>query len=141
MSNIELPFNVKQISKKELDNLIKRVKKGEEDIYLEVRDNEKNLIGFQKVLSLKDNLKIAKRRLIYLIKLNSKYSRRKSNKEEAEKIKEEIEICIKEIQVVLGRSFLVDDRKDFVDKINSIEPYMKKEISKKMDFDKNPYVR
>ncbi len=141
MSNIELPFNVKQISKKELDNLIKRVKKGEEDIYLEVRDNEKNLIGFQKVLSLKDNLKIAKRRLIYLIKLNSKYSRRKSNKEEAEKIKEEIEICIKEIQAVLGRSFLVDDRKDFVDKINSIEPYMKKEISKKMDFDKNPYVR
>lgn len=141
MSNIELPFNVKQMSKKELDNLIKRVKKGEEDIYLEVRDNEKNLIGFQKVLSLKDNLKIAKRRLIYLIKLNSKYSRRKSNKEEAEKIKEEIEICIKEIQAVLGRSFLVDDRKDFVDKINSIEPYMKKEISKKMDFDKNPYVR
>ena len=141
MSNIELPFNVKQISKKELDNLIKRVKKGEEDIYLEVRDNEKNLIGFQKVLSLKDNLKIAKRRLIYLIKLNSKYSRRKSNKEEAEKIKEEIEICIKEIQAVLGRSFLVDDRKDFVDKINSIEPYMKKDISKKMDFDKNPYVR
>lgn len=141
MSNIELPFNVKQISKKELDNLIKRVKKGEEDIYLEVRDNEKNLIGFQKVLSLKDNLKIAKRRLIYLIKLNSKYSRRKSNKEEAEKIKEEIEVCIKEIQAVLGRSFLVDDRKDFVDKINSIEPYMKKEISKKMDFDKNPYVR
>lgn len=141
MSNIELPFNVKQISKKELDNLIKRVKKGEEDIYLEVRDNEKKLIGFQKVLSLKDNLKIAKRRLIYLIKLNSKYSRRKSNKEEAEKIKEEIEICIKEIQAVLGRSFLVDDRKDFVDKINSIEPYMKKEISKKMDFDKNPYVR
>lgn len=141
MSNIELPFNVKQISKKELDNLIKRVKKGEEDIYLEVRDNEKNLIGFQKVLSLKDNLKIAKRRLIYLIKLNSKYSRRKSNKEETEKIKEEIEICIKEIQAVLGRSFLVDDRKDFVDKINSIEPYMKKEISKKMDFDKNPYVR
>lgn len=141
MSNIELPFNVKQISKKELDNLIKRVKKGEKDIYLEVRDNEKNLIGFQKVLSLKDNLKIAKRRLIYLIKLNSKYSRRKSNKEEAEKIKEEIEICIKEIQAVLGRSFLVDDRKDFVDKINSIEPYMKKEISKKMDFDKNPYVR
>mgnify|MGYP004591604107 CR=1 FL=1 len=141
MSNIELPFNVKQISKKELDNLIKRVKKGEEDIYLEVRDNEKNLIGFQKVLSLKDNLKIAKRRLIYLIKLNSKYSRRKSNKEEAEKIKEEIELCIKEIQAVLGRSFLVDDRKDFVDKINSIEPYMKKEISKKMDFDKNPYVR
>lgn len=141
MSNIELPFNVKQISKKELDNLIKRVKKGEEDIYLEVRDNEKNLIDFQKVLSLKDNLKIAKRRLIYLIKLNSKYSRRKSNKEEAEKIKEEIEICIKEIQAVLGRSFLVYDRKDFVDKINSIEPYMKKEISKKMDFDKNPYVR
>lgn len=141
MSNIELPFNVKQMSKKELDNLIKRVKKGEEDIYLEVRDNEKKLIGFQKVLSLKDNLKIAKRRLIYLIKLNSKYSRRKSNKEEAEKIKEEIEICIKEIQAVLGRSFLVDDRKDFVDKINSIEPYMKKEISKKMDFDKNPYVR
>lgn len=141
MSNIELPFNVKQISKKELDNLIKRLKKGEEDIYLEVRDNEKNLIGFQKVLSLKDNLKIAKRRLIYLIKLNSKYSRRKSNKEEAEKIKEEIELCIKEIQAVLGRSFLVDDRKDFVDKINSIEPYMKKEISKKMDFDKNPYVR
>ena len=141
MSNIELPFNVKQISKKELDNLIKRVKKGEEDIYLEVRDNEKNLIGFQKVLSLKDNLKIAKRRLIYLIKLNSKYSRRKSNKEEAEKIKEEIEICIKEIQAVLGRSFLVDDRKDFVDKINAIEPYMKKDISKKMDFDKNPYVR
>ena len=45
MSNIELPFNVKQISKKELDNLIKRVKKGEEDIYLEVRDNEKNLIS------------------------------------------------------------------------------------------------
>ena len=126
MSNIELPFNVKQISKKELDNLIKRVKKGEEDIYLEVRDNEKNLIGFQKVLSLKDNLKIAKRKLIYLIKLNSKYSRRKSNKEEAEKIKEEIEVCIKEIQAVLGRSFLVDDRKDFVDKINSIEPYMKK---------------
>lgn len=141
MNNIELPFNVKQMSKKELDNLIKRVKKGEEDIYLEVRDNEKKLIGFQKVLSLKDNLKIAKRRLIYLIKLNSKYSRRKSNKEEAEKIKEEIEICIKEIQAVLGRSFLVDDRKDFVDKINSIEPYMKKEISKKMDFDKNPYVR
>lgn len=141
MSNIELPFNVKQISKKELDNLIKRVKKGEEDIYLEVRDNEKNLIGFQKVLSLKDNLKIAKRRLIYLIKLNSKYSRRKSNEKETEKIKEEIEVCIKEIQAVLGRSFLVDDRKDFVDKINSIEPYMKKEISKKMDFDKNPYVR
>lgn len=141
MSNIELPFNVKQMSKKELDNLIKRVKKGEEDIYLEVRDNEKKLIGFQKVLSLKDNLQIAKRRLIYLIKLNSKYSRRKSNKEEAEKIKEEIELCIKEIQAVLGRSFLVDDRKDFVDKINSIEPYTKKEISKKMDFDENPYVR
>lgn len=141
MSNIELPFNVKQMSKKELDNLIKRVKKGEEDIYLEVRDNEKKLIGFQKVLSLKDNLQIAKRRLIYLIKLNSKYSRRKSNKEEAEKIKEEIELCIKEIQAVLGRSFLVDNRKDFIDKINSIEPYTKKEISKKMDFDKNPYVR